>query len=172
MCIVSIKMSYSQTHKMPICPIHYFPPPFPPPPYPPLFQTPPFPPLPSLKFFRASLLSLLRRNPNRTTNMSRIGSLPFLPIDLKLHPLHTTGEILLQTNLLLQEISRFLQPFDIFENGPRRVLSALHLQALSNDVDHDFVQSSIKCGAGGAVCFIIPAFVAAVGIEVTAQLDD
>lgn len=104
--------------------------------------------------------------------MSRIGPLPLLPINLKLHPLHTTREILLQANLLLQEIPRLLQPFDIFENGPWRVLCALHLQALSNDIDHDFVQSSIKCGAGGAVCFVIPAFVAAVGVEVTAQLDD
>lgn len=60
----------------------------------------------------------LRRNPNGTTHMSRIRALPLLPINLKLHPLHTPGEILLQANLLLQKVPRLLQPFDILEYGP------------------------------------------------------
>lgn len=104
--------------------------------------------------------------------MSRIRPFPLLPIHLKLHPLHTPREILLQANLLLQEIAGLLQSFDILENGPGRILCSLHLQALSDDVHHYFVQSGIKRRAGGAVCFVVPALVAAVGVEVTAQLDD
>lgn len=89
-----------------------------------------------------------------------------------LHLRQTPREVLLQPQLAPQERTRLLQPLDIPRHHPRRILAAAWRQAHLDDVQHALVQAGVEVRAAAGVGVVVPALVAAVGVEVAAELDD
>ena len=89
-----------------------------------------------------------------------------------LHKFQAPGEVRLQTEFRPQESTRLLQPLNVPSDLPRRILSACGRESQAHNVQHAVVQSVVKLGPAARVGVVIPAVVAAVRVEVSAQLDD
>ena len=94
---------------------------------------------------------------------------PRLP---SLHQLQAPGEVRLQPELRPQERACLLQPLDVPPNLPRRVFSARGREPQAYDIQHAVVEAIVEFGPATSVGVVIPALVAAVGVEVAAELDD
>ena len=89
-----------------------------------------------------------------------------------LHKFQAPWEVRLQTEFRPQESTRLLQPLDVPSDLPRRVFSARGRQSQAHNVQHAVVESVIELGPAACVGVVVPTVVAAVGVEVSTQLDD
>ena len=89
-----------------------------------------------------------------------------------LHELQAPGEVRLQTELGPQESARLFQPLDVPSDLPRWILAARGRESQAHDIQHAVVESVVEVGAAAGVGVVVPTFVAAVGVEVPAELDD
>lgn len=98
--------------------------------------------------------------------------LAFAALDFVPHHIQAPWEVTLQANLAPQEPARLLQPLNIPPHHPRRLLLPRLAQPLPYDIDHGVVQAGVEVGARGLVGVVVPAVVAAVGVQVAAELDE
>lgn len=101
------------------------------------------------------------------SHLLALAALDFVP-----HHIQAPGEITLQADLAPQEPARLLQPLDIPSHHPRRLLLPRLAQPLPYDFDHGIVQAGVEVRARRLVGVVVPAVVAAVGVQVAAELDE
>ena len=89
-----------------------------------------------------------------------------------LHEFQAPWEISLQTELGPQERTRLVQPLDVPSDLPRRVLPARGRKSQAHNVQHAVVKSVVEFCPAARVGVVVPTFVAAVGVQVAAKLDD
>lgn len=94
---------------------------------------------------------------------------PRLP---SLHEFQAPREVSVQTKLRLQKSPRLLQPLDIPSDLPWRILCARGRQSQAHNVQHAVVEPVVELGPTARVGVVVPALIAAVRVQVPAELDD
>lgn len=123
----------------------------------------------SIKVPRVRVRAESSPNPLRLSD-TRSGQSPLHHLILaSFHEIQAPGEILLQPELCPEERTRLLQPLDVPAHLPRRILRAHRRQAQPHNIEHAFIQPSVEVCPVASVRFVVPALVAAVGVQVAAE---